>query len=79
MSTGPELGALEALRLAHARAAPVEEVLDLADAAIEDARARGDVSALREIADELTAVAAEHGPAGRGLTIAAARAGAAIY
>ena len=56
----------------------LEERLDRADAAIEEAVAAGDAATLERIASELEAAAAEGGPDARALGIAAARARAAI-
>ena len=69
---------ITALVVARGRGATADELLELADNAIEDATSRNDHAALAEIAAELDAARAEHGPAGRGLAIAAARAHVAL-
>lgn len=69
--------AVERLAAARLRGADLDELLDLADAAIERASASRDAAALERLARELSAAALERGPDGRGLGVAGARASAA--
>ena len=68
---------LEQLAAARLRAAPPDELLDLADAAIEQASAAGDALGLERIAAELDAAAASRPGTEHGLRVAAGRARAA--
>lgn len=75
VTTEPRAGAQ--LAAARLRGAQPDELLDLADAAIERADAAGDALSLELIAAELDSAAAAHPAAGDGLRIAADRARAA--
>jgi uncharacterized RDD family membrane protein YckC len=73
-----EQTALERLAAARLRGAQPDELLDLADAAIELATVDQDGAMLELIATELDAAATEHPQGGDGLRIAAARARASL-
>lgn len=75
--TGLRQADLERLAAAALRDASPDELLDLADTALEQAAAAHDAHALERIAELLETVAAAHGPEGRGLAVAAVRARAA--
>lgn len=68
----------ERLAAARLRGAHPDELLDLADPAIEQAAAAADATRLELIAAELEQAAATHPETGNGLRIAAARARAAL-
>lgn len=72
--TGHEQTALEQLAAARLRGAQADELLDLADAAIERATAGDDGLTLELIAAELESAATAHPQTGDGLRVAAARA-----
>lgn len=76
--TSSEPSALRQLAAARVRNALPGELLDLADAAIEQAVADGDTVALELIVAELDSAAAAHPENGNGLRVAAARARAAF-
>lgn len=73
-----EQSALEQLAAARLRGAQPDELLDLADAAIEQATAGSDSATLELLAAELDSAAATHPESGAGLKVAAARARAAL-
>jgi uncharacterized RDD family membrane protein YckC len=75
--TPHEQSAPESLAAARLRGVEPDELLDLADAAIEQATAAGQAVTLELIAAQLDAAAAEQPEKGDGLRIAAARARAA--
>lgn len=77
-ANGRDRATLERFREAHLRGAEVDELLELADRAIDEAVGRGDPVAVRRAVLEVDSVATLRGAEGRGLGIAAARARAAL-
>ena len=77
-ANGQDRATLERFREAHLRGAEVDELLELADRAIDEAVGRGDPVAVRRAVVEVDSVATLRGAEGRGLGIAAARARAAL-